>query len=654
MSDGKSITTNGVHDHSQLKHADWKQGNSGNRIYDFISSVQDALSEGWEYEFNTIWLAVEPLRTERGIVWRDVLGKTTTSAKWVLKTEEIQKLSRSLERAKQTNVDTAVLDGISTIETRVDDKGRMIDSHLQEVRSSIMLQLKRMEESFLRKVNVISGAAAEIHSSQTTHAPTFRHPDMPDHFAPSGSGLPDATARTSPIVEPNTTSAPSLVDDLRHTPKGIGWLIGHAQQRTHDLTGTAQYSNQYFEPIDETMNEMQEVFTTCTREYGLYHEPELKRLLVSLYTDSFSGMAVILTHLRPGKAKLVFRSEKNSEELQRTILKIKKSSQQVIREVTLSTTPSSTFDVQAPDEEGSEAVVVADLLPVSLRCQGPGQALRGAVEARGPELKDTRVEDELFLRNDGFKRIIHHKPVGVCAGMFAINSAAVQLVMNCTASLTTGHAILLKSSYKTPIVSHVPRQVLQRSRFPAWRLPSRQPARYSCRTRASTVPSLRVAWLCYKSPGIIFQDANLDVLMQRLGRGITFNMAKRALWARSFMFAGTSGTCGTRSNHWRSGRSWYLNCQGCAQIQYDRVIGYFENGKAKATLPAGGIQIGDKFGLVGFLHRADRHRLLEDGAGQGKSRNLAIMNLSDDGVQAIIDGYTLTKTVNVKWKIELG
>lgn len=79
---------------------------------------------------------------------------------------------------------------------------------------------------------------------------------------------------------------------------------------------------------------MQEVFTTCTREYGLYHEPELKRLLVSLYTDSFSGMAVILTHLRPGKAKLVFRSEKNSEELQRTILKIKKSSQQVIREVT--------------------------------------------------------------------------------------------------------------------------------------------------------------------------------------------------------------------------------------------------------------------------------------------------------------------------------
>lgn len=52
--------------------------------------------------------------------------------------------------------------------------------------------------------------------------------------------------------------------------------------------------------------------------------------------------------------------------------------------------------------------------------------------------------------------------------------------------------------------------------------------------------------------------------------------------------------------------------------------------------------------LVGFLHRADRHRLLEDGAGQGKSRNLAIMNLSDDGVQAIIDGYTLTKTVNVK------
>ncbi|KFA79374.1 hypothetical protein S40288_10816 [Stachybotrys chartarum IBT 40288] len=369
----------------------------GSRIYDFFSSVKDAPSEvrdmctqlqlmqrllpetgqsasdlarAGSFSLDILFVCSKGCKFEFNT--RDVLRKISTRVKWMLKNEEIEKFSKGLERAKQTlvlamllagmRVDTAVLEGMSTIKTRVDDNGCMIDCHREEVQTNIMLQLKRMKESFLQKVNVISGAAAEIHvqsslrltdladsvlpakSSQTTYAPTFRYPDMPDHFSPSGSGLQDVTARTRPIVEPHTTSAASLADDLRQDIQldesvtsefRRAELGGSSLMHSGVLTilQAAQYSNRYFESIEKAMNDMQEASTTCTREYGLYPEPELKRHLVSLYTDSFSGMAEILTNLRGGKATMAFRSEPKSDELQRTIAKSRKPCQKVIREV---------------------------------------------------------------------------------------------------------------------------------------------------------------------------------------------------------------------------------------------------------------------------------------------------------------------------------
>lgn len=61
-----------------------------------------ACLKGCETEFNTLWLAVEPLRTEPGIIWSDVLNKIAASVKWVVKTEEFEKFTKNLETAKQT------------------------------------------------------------------------------------------------------------------------------------------------------------------------------------------------------------------------------------------------------------------------------------------------------------------------------------------------------------------------------------------------------------------------------------------------------------------------------------------------------------------------------------------------------------------------
>ena len=57
---------------------------------------------GCESEFNTLWLAVEPLRTDRGLVWKETLKKAASSVRWILKTEEFEKLTGNLERTKQT------------------------------------------------------------------------------------------------------------------------------------------------------------------------------------------------------------------------------------------------------------------------------------------------------------------------------------------------------------------------------------------------------------------------------------------------------------------------------------------------------------------------------------------------------------------------
>ncbi|KAK4084571.1 uncharacterized protein Triagg1_1051 [Trichoderma aggressivum f. europaeum] len=129
--------------------------------------------EGCDTDFNTLWLAVEPLRTEPGITWRDALNRITASVKWVVKTEELEKFTKNLETAKQTlvlamllagmRVDRAVLNGLSSIDTKLEKYGCAINSRLDDVHREIAFQLKQSEYKFLKRIDILSGAAAEIH-----------------------------------------------------------------------------------------------------------------------------------------------------------------------------------------------------------------------------------------------------------------------------------------------------------------------------------------------------------------------------------------------------------------------------------------------------------------------------------------------------------
>lgn len=58
--------------------------------------------QGCESEFNAIWLDVSQLQSDRGLDWKHALHKLSRSVRWMLKTEEVDKATRRLERLKQS------------------------------------------------------------------------------------------------------------------------------------------------------------------------------------------------------------------------------------------------------------------------------------------------------------------------------------------------------------------------------------------------------------------------------------------------------------------------------------------------------------------------------------------------------------------------
>ncbi|KAL7943257.1 hypothetical protein V8C42DRAFT_359381 [Trichoderma barbatum] len=60
-------------------------------------------------------------------------------------------------------VDSTVLERLSSINTKLDEYGRMIDSHLHNAHMKIAFQLKQLEYRLLQRVDVLFGAIDEIH-----------------------------------------------------------------------------------------------------------------------------------------------------------------------------------------------------------------------------------------------------------------------------------------------------------------------------------------------------------------------------------------------------------------------------------------------------------------------------------------------------------
>ncbi|EHK25331.1 uncharacterized protein TRIVIDRAFT_219103 [Trichoderma virens Gv29-8] len=335
-----------------------------------IPDVILACLKACESDFKTMWLAVEPLRTNPGIKWKDALRKAVTSAKWVLKSEEFEKLTRHLETVKQTlalamllagmRVDSAVLEELSSIDTKLDEYGHLFASRLHNVHTNITFQLKRIEHRLLQRVDALFRAAAEIHGQSD-----LRVTEIYDSF--TSSGLPQAGELSamqsldgevdfegSRDIDGSTVEnrvdivSQATQDDKVDASVSAAlqyaiqeWKTGvnpfHGEMNTHNMIEERQAAKradqfsqifinierselsalifngvralleaaslwqEYSNLLDEALKEMQAAFETCAQEYELYPEPRLKGLITALITDSFSGMANVLRVL-PMKA----------------------------------------------------------------------------------------------------------------------------------------------------------------------------------------------------------------------------------------------------------------------------------------------------------------------------------------------------------------
>lgn len=101
-------------------------GVSASKHHDVVSAGGRAIGpdsilislKGCESELNTIWLDVSQLQSNRGLEWRQALQKLTKSVRWMLKTEEIEKATKRLERLKQSLVLSMVLCGLQVTKNR--------------------------------------------------------------------------------------------------------------------------------------------------------------------------------------------------------------------------------------------------------------------------------------------------------------------------------------------------------------------------------------------------------------------------------------------------------------------------------------------------------------------------------------------------------
>lgn len=114
-------------------------------------------------------------------------------------------------------VDNVVLNGLSSIDTKLDTYGRTLNSDIHHVHRKIAFQLEQLEDRVQQKIDILSGAAAEVHRQNNLRITELYDVTTPnellqtDHLSTTiQSGNSDMTFADST----SQTSQISLVDSL--------------------------------------------------------------------------------------------------------------------------------------------------------------------------------------------------------------------------------------------------------------------------------------------------------------------------------------------------------------------------------------------------------------------------------------------------------
>ncbi|KAH7061957.1 aldehyde dehydrogenase [Paraphoma chrysanthemicola] len=241
-----------------------------------------------------------------------------------------------------------------------------------------------------------------------------------------------------------------------------------------------------------------------------------------------------------------------------------------------------------------------------------------------------KIEGRSYIEDNGFYKIVRYEPIGICAGIASWNATFMYVGWKIAPALAAGNCFIFKSSEKSPLGALALGQLFKEAGFPPGvvqfvtgdgntgsLLASHQKiSKLSFTGSANIGRKIQEAAarsnlkkitleLGGKSPAIVFADAPMEIAIGGVGGGFLANSgqicvaASRVLVEESIskefcsslvkLFESVSAEMGANPLDASTTHGPVVD-----QQQFQRVMGYIEQGRRSAELLTGGSRIGTK------------------------------------------------------------
>ncbi|KAG4439604.1 hypothetical protein IFR05_004899 [Cadophora sp. M221] len=245
-----------------------------------------------------------------------------------------------------------------------------------------------------------------------------------------------------------------------------------------------------------------------------------------------------------------------------------------------------------------------------------------------------KIEGRSYVEDNGFYKIVRYEPIGVCSGIASWNATFMYVGWKVAPALAAGNAFIFKASEKSPLGALALGPLFAEAGFPSGVVQfitggretgsamasHRLISKLSFTGSASVGKKIQEAAarsnlkqvtleLGGKSPAIVFADAPMEVAVGGVGGGFLANSGQICVAASRLLveekiakeFCASIVQIFEAASKGMGADTVDPNTQHGPVVdreQFDRIMGYIEQGKKSATLLTGGGRIGTKGSFI--------------------------------------------------------
>ncbi|KAH6691199.1 aldehyde dehydrogenase [Leptodontidium sp. MPI-SDFR-AT-0119] len=245
-----------------------------------------------------------------------------------------------------------------------------------------------------------------------------------------------------------------------------------------------------------------------------------------------------------------------------------------------------------------------------------------------------KIEGRSYVEDNGFYKIVRYEPIGVCSGIASWNATFMYVGWKVAPALAAGNAFIFKASEKSPLGSLALGPLFAEAGFPpgvvqfitGGRETGSAMASHKLISKLSFTGSASVGKkiqeaaarsnlkkvtleLGGKSPAIVFADAPMEVAVGGVGGGFLANSGQICVAASRLLveekiakeFCASIVQIFEAASKGMGADTMDPNTQHGPVVdreQFERIMGYIEQGKQSATLLTGGGRIGTKGSFI--------------------------------------------------------